>query len=261
MESQQVIGARGVEYAYSQQPVLAGVDFSAYKGQVFGLLGANGAGKTTLVRLLCGQLRPLKGEVRVLDLDPAQQGERLRQLIGVMPEQAGHYKRLSLVDNLLFFGRIFQVPKPKERALELLELVGLGAKAQRPVATLSKGMRQRLALARALLASPQLLFLDEPTAGLDPHAARQVRQLVADFCRQGGSVFLTTHYLEEAEELCARVAILEGGRIVCEGAPRALCQEYLPPSVQIWRGGELVEAAPGLEQLFCHFTKRPLGQE
>ncbi len=251
-----VITVRDLHFNYGKSEVLKGLTFTVPKGVVTGLLGVNGAGKTTTVRILCGQLAKTSGQVEVLGLDPCAQGTQLRRLIGVMPENAGHYERLSVVDNLLFFAQIFRLDDPKKRAQELLDLVNLTDKANSRVASLSKGMRQRLALARALIGRPQLLFLDEPTAGLDPNAAAKVRLLIDKYCQNGGTVFLTTHYLEEAEEMCAQVAILDDGRLVCCGNPQDLCRQYLPGEITVRRGGRLVKQAPGLEQLFRHFVGR-----
>lgn len=254
--SEVVIAVKDLRCGYGNLEVLKGLTFTAYRGQVTGLLGINGAGKTTTVRILCGQLAKTSGQVEVLGLDPCAQGVQLRHLIGVMPENAGHYERLSVFDNLLFFAHIFKVDNPRTRVKELLDLVSLTDKAKVRVSSLSKGMRQRLALARALVGRPQLLFLDEPTAGLDPNAAAKVRYLIDKYCLGGGTVFLTTHYLEEAEEMCAQVAILNGGRLVCCGNPQDLCRQYLPTEITVRRGGRLVKRAPGLEELFRHFVGR-----
>ncbi len=259
--TESVIRVQNLKHSYGSLSVLQGISFTAYRGQVFGLLGANGAGKTTTVRILCGQMAYESGLVDVLGCDPCRDGGKLRPLIGVMSENPGHYERLSVLANLVFFARIFQCEEPKSRALELLKLVGLEDKQNEPVSHLSKGMHQRLALARALIGRPQLLFLDEPTSGLDPTAAVKVHQLIDKFCVDGGSVFLTTHYLREAEELCAQVAILNDGRIACCGNPLELCAKYLPPEVERKRGGRWVHQAPGLEELFQYFTDRSIGQE
>lgn len=256
-----VITVRDLYSNYGQLAVLQGLNFKAYRGQVTGLLGVNGAGKTTTVRILCGQLAQTSGQVEVLGFNPYTQGAQLRPLIGVMPENAGHYERLSVFDNLLFFAHIFRVDNPKKRVQQLLHLVNLTEKTATRVASLSKGMRQRLALARALVGRPQLLFLDEPTAGLDPNAAAKVRRLIDKYCLNGGTVFLTTHYLEEAEEMCAQVAILDKGRLVCCGNPQDLCRQYLPTEITLRKGGRLIKQAPGLEQLFEHFVGRELEGE
>ncbi len=215
----------GLEREFGTRKALQGLSFEVQPGEIFGFLGPNGAGKTTTIRILTGRLAPTRGRVEVLGLNPRRDGPRLRAQLGVMGENPGHYERLPVETNLRFFARLARVPAP--RVLELLEMVGLAGRRRDPVRQLSRGMRQRLALARALLATPKLLFLDEPTAGLDPHAAREVRLLVEKFRASGGSVFLTTHYLEEAESLCQRVAILDGGRLLALDTPAALCQTHL----------------------------------
>lgn len=225
-------------------------------GEVFGLLGPNGAGKTTTIRLLTGQLRPDRGEIRVLGLDPAAEPGRLRCRIGVMLEEPGHYERLPVRSNLAFFARLYGAsPAVVE---ELLVRVDLQDKACEPVSRLSRGMRQRLALARALVGGPSLLFLDEPTAGLDPHAGRGVRRLIQDFCAGGGTVFLTTHFMEEAEELCHQVGIMDRGRLIVRGNPQDLCREYLPEPVEALRAGRRTLRPAGLEDLFIRLTGRSL---
>ncbi|MGM9991478.1 MAG: ABC transporter ATP-binding protein [Candidatus Bruticola sp.] len=249
-----VIEIRDLRHHYGTNEVLKGLNLTVYRGQVTGLLGVNGAGKTTAVRILCGQLRRKNGIVKVLGCDPNVEGDKLHRLIGVMPENVGHYERLSAAENLCFFARIFGVNNPEMRTAELLDMVNLTDKANVRVSSLSKGMRQRLAFARAMVGHPQMLFLDEPTSGLDPVSARQVRMLIDNYCAQGGTVFLTTHYLEEAEEMCAQIAILHQGQIVCHGNPQDLCRQYLPAEITVRRGGRLVQQAPGLEQLFRHFT-------
>ncbi len=245
-----------VHRSYGSLPALRGVSFAVPEGEVFGLLGPNGAGKTTAIRVLTGQLRPSGGQVRVLGVDPAASSRDLSRKIGVMLEEPGHYERLPLRSNLAFFARLYGAGPG--RVEELLELVGLQDKAGEPVARLSRGMRQRLALARALVGSPQVLFLDEPTAGLDPHAARGVRRLIEEFCRRQGTIFLTTHFMEEAEELCHQVGILDQGRLVALGNPQDLCREFLPEQVESIRGGRRVLRPPGLEELFIHLTGRSL---
>ncbi len=245
-----------VQRSFGSLRALEGLSLTVPAGEVFGLLGPNGAGKTTTIRLLTGQLRPDHGQIRVLDLDPAAEPRRLRSQIGVMLEEPGHYERLPARSNLAFFARLHGASLKVVE--DLLVRVGLQDKAGEPVARLSRGMRQRLALARALVGSPRLLFLDEPTAGLDPHAARGVRRLVHDFCSGGGTVFLTTHYMEEAEELCHQVGILDKGRLVVRGNPQDLCRELLPEPVEAIRGGRRTFRPAGLEDLFLHLTGRSL---
>ena len=185
------------------------VTFEIGRGEVFGFLGPNGAGKTTMVRTLATLIEPTSGFATVagLALTPAN-GVEIRRRIAVMPESPGLYVRLSVRENLECFADLYEVPRPRERIERALRAVNLAERADDPCGVLSKGLRQRVALARALLSDPTVLFLDEPTAGLDPVAAREVHELVAGLRSEGVTIFLTTHRLEEAERLCDRVAIL-----------------------------------------------------
>lgn len=199
-------------------------------GEVFGFLGHNGAGKTTTVRLLNGVLESHGGKIRVLGLDPITDGPALRGRTGVLTESASLDARLTARDNLHIYADLFGVPRDKvaARASELLEFFELGEHAEAKVATYSTGMRQRLALARTLLHDPELLFLDEPTAGLDPVAAHQVHELIENLSHEKGrTVFLCTHNLVEAQRLCDRVAVMEHGRLVAQGTPAELAHQYV----------------------------------
>ncbi|MDO5296032.1 MAG: ABC transporter ATP-binding protein [bacterium] len=254
MAEQQAVCADKLCYSFGTGWELKELTFTVLPGQVFGLLGTNGAGKTTTIRLLTGQLKPHSGTVSILGVNPLQDAQRLRRLVGVMQEDPGHYQRLSVRKNLRFFASLYGTSA--EYADELLKKVDLEHKANSPVSALSRGLRQRLALARAMVGQPKLLFLDEPTSGLDPVAAGGVRHLIASFCKNGGTVFLTTHYMEEAEKLCHQVGILHQGTLLCQGHYLDLCQQYLPEQVEVEQGGRLVKRAPGLEELFYHFTGR-----
>jgi len=199
-------------------------------GEVFGFLGHNGAGKTTTVRLLNGVLEAHSGLMRVLDLDPLNDGPSLRARTGVLTESASVENRLTARDNLLIYADLFGVPREKipTRISELLEFFGLSNHADEKVEAFSTGMRQRLALARTLLHDPEVLFLDEPTAGLDPVAANQVNELIANLsAEKGRTVFLCTHNLVEAQKLCDRVAVLEHGKLAAIGTPIDLMQQYV----------------------------------
>src|SRR5262245_48959938 len=197
-----------------------GVTLTVERGEVFGVLGPNGAGKTTMVRLLNGVLAPSAGTCRVLGFDPATEGSEVRRRTGVLTESPALYERMTARENLRFFGTMYDVPEEKLslRAAAVLEAFGLAERADGKVGGFSKGMKQRLALARALLHEPEVLFLDEPTAALDPEAARRVTELIMEFTRQAGrTVFLCTHYLPEAQRLCDRVAVLSSGRLIATG--------------------------------------------
>jgi len=185
------------------------VTFDVGRGEVFGFLGPNGAGKTTTVRTLGTLIAPTSGTAMVAGLDlTAENSVAIRQRIAVMPEAPGLYLRLSVQENLACFADLYEVPDPADRIRHALDAVGLSDRAQDACGELSKGLRQRVSLARSLLGDPEVLFLDEPTSGLDPAATKDVHGLIDDLRRRGVTVFLTTHRLEEAERLCDRVAIL-----------------------------------------------------
>jgi ABC-2 type transport system ATP-binding protein len=194
--------------------------FTVEGGEIFGLLGRNGAGKTTTIRLLTCQLRPTEGQARVAGCDVVSQREHLKRKIGVVFERQNLYERLSARENLAFSASLYGVDGSSVN--RALEQVGLSERAGDRVRHYSNGMKQRLLIARALLHGPRVLFLDEPTKGLDPSIAREIRRLVADLADQGVTIFLTTHYMEEADQLCRRVAFLDQGRIVALDNPERL---------------------------------------
>ncbi len=245
-----VIAAQQLTRRFGDKIAVDALTLEAQAGEVFGFLGHNGAGKTTTVRLLNGVLEPHAGSARVLGLDPIRDGAALRARAGVLTESAALDARLTGRDNLLIYADLFGVPKDRvaSRVTELLDLFGLSDSAALKVAAYSTGMRQRLALARALLHEPEVLFLDEPTAGLDPLAARQTHELIAGLTRQKGrTVFLCTHNLVEAQRLCDRVAVMERGRMVAMGAPAELARQYLRRlDVDLEVAPEHVEAAADL---------------
>src|SRR6187551_1555639 len=202
-----------------------GVSFSIREGELFGLLGPNGAGKTTTIKMLNTLLIPTSGSAHVLGFDVVRDARRVREQVGyVFGGDRGLYERLSALDNLRYFAELYGVDHRRQRARinELLDLVGLRGREQERVEGYSRGMRQRLHIARGLLHDPPVLFLDEPTIGLDPVGARELRETVAGLQSAGKTILLTTHYMYEADELCSRVAVITGGRIVAEGTPASL---------------------------------------
>ena len=222
------IEAHGLSRHFGGIKAVDRVTYTVEPGEVFGVLGPNGSGKTTMVRLLNGLLEPSQGQIRVLGLDPTTQGPDVRRQTGVLTETPSLYERLTARDNLRLFGTLYEVPESKltARVGESLELFGLAERANDKVGGFSKGMKQRLALARALLHEPQILFLDEPTAALDPAASQQVTSLIANSSRQGGrTVFLATHNLDEAQRLCDRVAVVNQGRLLAVGSPADLAHD------------------------------------
>ena len=188
------------------------ISFNVAKGEIFGFLGPNGAGKTTTIRMLCCLISKSGGEARIAGLDTGSDDDslKIRKLIGLVPDNVGLYEELSAYDNLDFYGKLYECPadKRKKNIETYLKMMDLWEKRDQPAGDFSKGMKQKLALARALVHDPGLLFLDEPTANLDPEAARMVRELILELKQQGKTIFLNTHDLDEAQRICDRIGIL-----------------------------------------------------
>jgi ABC-2 type transport system ATP-binding protein len=235
-------------------PAVDQVSFTVEPGEVFGLLGPNGAGKTTLVRLLNGLLAPTGGSASVFGLDAARNGEAIRQRTGVLTETPSLYERLPARENLHFFGAMYNVPEKelKPRIDKLLKFFELDTRAGDRPGGFSKGMKQRLALARALLHNPELLFFDEPTSGLDPEAARSVDDLIYRLSRESGrTVMLCTHNLEEAQRLCTRIGVINRGKLLAFGTPAELARDlwqgtWVDVTLAAAPAPELVSAVKGL---------------
>lgn len=223
-----------------------GISFEVEPGEIFGFLGPNGAGKSTTIRILTGQLRPTSGQAHVMGNDVVEQREQIKPQIGVVFEYQNVYERLSARDNLRFFARLYRVKKI--RVGEVLIQVGLADRAGDKIKTYSNGMKQRLLIARALLHEPEVLFLDEPTKGLDPNVARDIRAIVTNLASQGITIFLTTHYMEEADQLSDRCAIIDQGHIVALDTPERLKMVH----------GENEHTT--LEDIFVQLTGRHLGR-
>jgi len=192
------------------------ISFDVHQGELFGFLGPNGAGKTTTINMLTGLARPDSGTIQIADLGCAKNPKAAQHLTGVVPDESNLYPELSGFDNLCFCASLYGMPKHERltRARELLETFGLREAADRKFAGYSKGMKRKLTIAAGIIHRPQILFLDEPTTGVDVASARQIRQLIAELHRTGTTIFLTTHYIEEAERLCERIAFIVKGRIV-----------------------------------------------
>jgi ABC-2 type transport system ATP-binding protein len=231
---------------YNGHRAVDGISFSVEHGEIFGFLGPNGAGKTTTIKMLTGQLRPTSGAAEVIGCDVVNERQKLKPQIGVVFDSQNVYERMSARDNLRFYGRLYRVKAT--RVEEMLAQVGLTDRAKDKVNTYSNGMKQRLLIARALLHKPKVLFLDEPTRGLDPNVARDIRAIVVSLAKQGMTVFLTTHYMEEADVLSNRVAILDQGCIVALDKPERLKVEH----------GE--DESTTLEDVFVKLTGRYLGR-
>ena len=191
-------------------------------GEIFGLLGPNGAGKTTLIKILTGLTRPTRGAAAIAGFDVVRQPMEVKRLIGVSPQEINLDKELTAYENLLIYGKLHQVKDLKSRIMSLLEAGELASRAHHRVREFSGGMQRRLLMLRAIMSRPQVLFLDEPTVGLDPQVRRQLWDLITGFKAEGITVLLTTHYIEEAEILCDRVGILNRGRLIALDTPQAL---------------------------------------
>jgi len=222
------IEARGLTKYYGSFLAVDGVSFAVKTGEIFGFLGPNGAGKTTTIRMLTGVLKPSSGEIRVLGYDMLDERERVkaRERTGIVPEMANPYVDLTAMQNLRLMGELYGMGKDEieRRSSELLKLFGLYEKRNIKVRGFSKGMRQRLILAMAMISDPELLILDEPTSGLDPISARLIKEVIREEKRKGKTIFLTTHNMADANELCERIGIIRRGRLVAVDTPERLKQ-------------------------------------
>jgi len=237
-----VLEVRALRKSFGALEVVRGVDLAVAPGECFGLLGPNGAGKTTTLRLCLGLIAPDAGDIELLGEPVPRRAREARLRIGVVPQSDNLDPDFTVAENLLVYGRYFGLPPREVRARTgpLLEFAGLTGREGAKINTLSGGMKRRLTLARALVNDPQVLFLDEPTTGLDPQARHLIWERMRRLTMQGKTLILTTHFMEEAERLCQRLAIMDHGRIIASGSPRELIAQHIEPQV--------VEAhGPGVE--------------
>ena len=223
-----VIEAHHLAKKFGDFEAVKGVDFRIERGESFGFLGPNGAGKSSTMRMI-GCVSPASsGDLRIFGLDPSEHGSRIRARMGVVPQQDNLDSELTVLENLVVYGRYFDIPRSecKSRAAELLDFVQLTDRADSRVEPLSGGMKRRVTIARSLINRPELLLLDEPTTGLDPQARHILWDRLYRLKQQGVTLVLTTHYMDEAEQLCDRLVVMDGGRIVAEGSPRQLIEEH-----------------------------------
>ena len=215
-ESESAIDVHALAKRFGDVQAVAGADFQVSKGELFGFLGPNGAGKTTTINMLTGLARPDAGTIRIAGIDCSKNPKAAQHLMGVVPDESNLYPELTGFDNLSFCGSLYGMSKRdrEARAHELLDRFGLADAAERKFAGYSRGMKRKLTIAAGIIHAPPILFLDEPTTGIDVASARQIRQLIADLNANGTTIFLTTHYIEEAQRLCGRIAFIVQGRIV-----------------------------------------------
>ncbi len=223
-----VISAQGLRKVYGDFSAVDGIDFEVQPGESFGLLGPNGAGKSTTMRMIGGTLDRTGGDLRVLGMDPAEQGPEVRAHLGVIPQQDNLDEELRVRENIIMYGRYFGLPRsyllPKSE--ELLAFAQLEAKATEKVGNLSGGMKRRLTIARGLVNEPRILLLDEPTTGLDPQARHILWDRLFRLKEAGTTLVVTTHFMDEAEQLCDRLIVVDQGRIMAEGSPRELIRDH-----------------------------------
>ncbi len=228
-----VLSARNLRKSYGDQVVVDGLNLSIRRGECFGLLGPNGAGKTTTLRLLLGLIEPDGGELELLGRPVPAQARAARMSVGVVPQIDNLDPDFTVAENLLVYGRYFGMTDAaiKSRIPDLLEFASLTQRSDARIPTLSGGMKRRLTLARALVNDPDVLFLDEPTTGLDPQARHLIWQRLRDLTAQGKTLLLTTHFMDEAERLCHRLAVMDHGRIISTGSPREMIEQNIEPQV------------------------------
>jgi lipooligosaccharide transport system ATP-binding protein len=241
------LAARGLRKSYGGTEVVCGVDFSVEPGECFGLLGPNGAGKTTTLKLCLGLIEPDAGAIELLGQPVPRNARQARERVGVVPQFDNLDPDFSVEENLVVYGRYFGIgaDEMRKRIPALLEFAGLAGRSDAKIMTLSGGMKRRLTLARALVNEPQVVFMDEPTTGLDPQARHLIWERLRRLTQEGKTLVLTTHFMEEAERLCRRLAIMDRGRIIAEGSPRALIAQHIEPQVLEVHG-------PGYEQWMEH---------
>jgi ABC-2 type transport system ATP-binding protein len=244
MEMEKAIQVKGLRKSYKQLQVLKGVDFEVEKGSIFALLGSNGAGKTTIVKILTTLLKPDGGTATVNGFDVMKEPDYVRQSISLTGQFAAVDEILTGRENLIMIAKLRHLKNPYQVAEDLLSRFGLADAADRRVSTYSGGMRRRLDIAMSLIGKPQLIFLDEPTTGLDPEARIEVWNIVKELAKSGTTVLLTTQYLEEAEQLADQIAILHEGRIIVSGTLAELKKLFPPAKV------EYIEKQPSLEEIF-----------
>jgi lipooligosaccharide transport system ATP-binding protein len=248
-----LVRARGLSKAFDDLVAVDSVDFDVSQGEAFGFLGPNGAGKSSTMRMIGAVSPPTGGELSVLGMDPQAEGAKIRARLGVVPQESNLDEELPVDENLIVYGRYFDLPRAviRERITELLDFAQLTDRAKDKVTALSGGMKRRLVIARALINQPEVVILDEPTTGLDPQARHALWDRLYRLKQQGATLIITTHYMDEAEQLCDRLVVMDKGKIVAEGSPASLIAQHSTREVVELRFpiGHQDEALPVLEPL------------
>jgi lipooligosaccharide transport system ATP-binding protein len=254
-----LVRARGLTKRFGNFTAVDGINFDLFRGEAFGFLGPNGAGKSSTMRMLGCVSPPTGGELTILGADPVRDGPSIRARLGVVPQEDTLDNELTVSENLLVYGRYFGLPRAliRERTASLLDFVQLADRAADQVEPLSGGMKRRLTIARSLINEPDILILDEPTTGLDPQARHVVWDRLFRLKQRGVTLVLTTHYMDEAEQLCDRLVVMDHAQIVAEGTPRQLIERYSTPEVLELRFDASVheQAAEKLQDLYT--AERP----
>ena len=246
-----VLSVAGLRKRYGVEEVVAGIDFQVHAGECFGLLGPNGAGKTTTLKLALGLIDPDAGRIRLLDRPVPEEAREARQKVGVVPQFDNLDPDFTATENLQVYGRYFGLKKGQieARIPQLLEFAGLAGRGSSKIQALSGGMKRRLTLARALVNDPEVVFMDEPTTGLDPQARHLIWERLKRLKQDGKTLLLTTHFMEEAERLCSRLLIMDHGRIIALGSPRELISKHIEPHVVEVHGPGFEHWAEGARKL------------
>jgi lipooligosaccharide transport system ATP-binding protein len=241
-----LVEARGLVKRFGSLTAVDGIDLRIERGESFGFLGPNGAGKTSTMRMIACMSPLSEGSLRILGLDPVTDGPRIRARIGLVPQEDTLDLELTVLDNLMIYGRCFDLPRKviRERAQRLLEFAQLADRAKERVEPLSGGMKRRLTIARALVSEPELLILDEPTTGLDPQARHLLWDRLYRLKQEGVTLIITTHYMDEAEQLCDRLVVMDRGKIAAQGTPRELIERYSTREVLELRFRHGAETSP-----------------
>lgn len=248
MDKSPIIEVENLRKFYKNVLAVDGISFHVDQGELFGFLGPNGAGKTTTIKMLTGLARASAGSIKIAGMDISRNPKKAQHLIGVVPDESNLYPELSGFDNLAFCAALYGMRKSERepRANDLLKMFNLAEAAHRKFGEYSKGMKRKLTIAAGIIHHPQILFLDEPTTGIDVASARQIRQLIADLHKEGITIFLTTHYIEEAERLCQRIAFIVNGKLIRVDSTANLIQPIKDDHIMLISSDQLPEGVIGI---------------